>query len=212
MTHLVKIFFWGMLISFLGSLPLATLNVTAMNITVKDGIRAAMVYSLGSMVVEIFFVRFGLIGMGWIYRHQKIFKFFEWLTILFLLILSFACFKAAINKTGIGSILPVSTQYPFWLGVLLSATNPLHFTFWFGWSTVLMSRNILLPRPPDYNWYVAGIGLGTMEGFAVFVYGGDYLVKKMNANQNLISWLIGIILLITVMIQVYKTLTRPLLK
>jgi threonine/homoserine/homoserine lactone efflux protein len=198
-----------MFISFLGSLPLATLNVTAINITVKDGVRAAMVYSLGSMVVEIVFVRLGLIGMTWIYRHQKVFKFFEWMTILFLLVLSVACFKAAINMTGIGSALPVTTQHPFWLGVFLSATNPLHLTFWFGWTTLIMSKNILLPCSADYNWYVVGIGLGTIAGFAVFIYGGDYLVKKLNANQNLLNWIFGITLLITALIQVYKTLTRP---
>ena len=201
-----------MVISFIGSLPLSTLNVTAANITVKEGICAAMIYSLGAMVPEVIFVRLGLTFMTWVYRHQKLFKFLEWLTILLILVLSIASFIAAVKKTGMGYALPANTNHPFWLGALLSATNPLHFTFWFGWSTVLMSKNILLPLPADYNWYVAGLGLGTMGGFAVFIYGENFLVKQLNANQNLLNWIIGATLLITALIQVYKTLKKPFLK
>jgi threonine/homoserine/homoserine lactone efflux protein len=201
-----------MLFSFLGSLPLGTLNVTAANITVKEGVGAAWVFSLGSMVAEVTLVRLGLAFMTWVHLHQKLFKFFEWLTIIVLLILAIVSIVAAIKMTGMGYALPGNTKHPFWLGGLLSATNPLHFTFWFGWSTVLMSRNILLPMQADYNWYVAGIGLGTLAGYAVFIYGEDYLVKQLNANQDLLNWIIGITLLITVAIQVCKTLTGPSLK
>jgi threonine/homoserine/homoserine lactone efflux protein len=211
MTHLLKIFFWGMIMSFLGSLPLGTLNVTVVNITMKEGIRAALVFSFGSMVAEVTMVRLGLIGMTWVYRHHKIFRFFEWVTILLLLILSIASFVAAIKKSGIGSALPPVTQHPFWLGGLLSVTNPLHYIFWFGWSTVLISKNILLARSWDYNWYVAGIGLGTIAGFAVFIYGENYLVNTLKANEDALNWIIGITLFITVFIQLYKTLTKPVL-
>src|SRR3979411_3031652 len=126
MTHLIKIFFWGMVMSFLGSLPLGTLNVTAANITVKEGSGASWVFSLGSMVAEVTLVRLGLTFMTWIYQHQKLFKFFQWLTILLLLILSIASIIAAVKSTGMGYALPGNTKHPFWLGGLLSATNPLH--------------------------------------------------------------------------------------
>ena len=46
MRPLLKIFFTGMLVSFLGSLPLGTLNVAAMQISVSDGVTAAMLFSL----------------------------------------------------------------------------------------------------------------------------------------------------------------------
>jgi diacylglycerol kinase family enzyme len=44
---LVKVFFWGMVVSFLGSLPLGTLNVAAMQISVQEGIKNAFYYSGG---------------------------------------------------------------------------------------------------------------------------------------------------------------------
>jgi hypothetical protein len=58
MHPLPKIFFTGMLISFLGSLPLGTLNVAAMQIGITDGYTAAILFSLGSLLVEMIYVRF----------------------------------------------------------------------------------------------------------------------------------------------------------
>ena len=209
MKQLFKIFFWGMLISFLGSLPLGTMNVAATNISVKDGVNAAMIYALGSMIVELIYVRLSLIAMAWINRQQKIFRLFEWLTVFLILALAIGNFIAAVKMSGLGSALPVSTKYPFGLGALLSATNPLHIPFWFGWSTLLLNRKILLPCSNNYNWYAAGIGVGTMAGFALFIYGGSYMVQELNANQNMLNWVIGIVLLITAFIQVYKIRSKP---
>jgi threonine/homoserine/homoserine lactone efflux protein len=53
MHPLLKIFFTGMLVSFLGSLPLGTLNIAAMQISVSDGIYAAILFSVGSLTAEI---------------------------------------------------------------------------------------------------------------------------------------------------------------
>src|SRR5258705_13688078 len=95
MKQILKIFFWGMLISFLGSLPLGTMNVMATNISVKDGVTAAMIYATGSMLVEIIYVRIALVTMSWVARQQKVFRFFEWLTLLLILGLAIGSFVAA---------------------------------------------------------------------------------------------------------------------
>jgi threonine/homoserine/homoserine lactone efflux protein len=209
MIQLGKIFFLGMFISFLGSLPLGTMNVMATNISVKDGVTAGMVYACGSMLVEITLVRAALVAMSWVYKQHKIFRIFECLTLLLILALAIGSFVAAYKMSGFGSVIPDNTRHPFWLGAFLSITNPLHIPFWFGWSTVLLNKNILIPTAKNYNWYVAGIGFGTIAGFSVFIYGGNYLVQEMHANQNLLNWLIGTILLITAAIQLYKMLNKP---
>ena len=77
MRHLWKIFFTGMLVSFLGSLPLGTLNVAAMQISVSDGIRAAILFSLGSILAEIIYVRLSLVAMDWVRKQEKILKILE---------------------------------------------------------------------------------------------------------------------------------------
>jgi len=56
MKQLVRVFVWGALISFLGSLPLGVLNVTAAQLSVENGISAAFVFATGVMIVELIYV------------------------------------------------------------------------------------------------------------------------------------------------------------
>ncbi len=71
-----------------------------------------------------------------------------------------------------------------------------------------MSKKILLPDNYHYNTYITGIGIGTFTGNAVFIFGGQLLVNKLNTNQALIQWIIGGIFTITAGIMLAKTLRR----
>jgi len=46
MEKLLRVFITGMFISFLGSLPLGTLNIAAMQISISDGVVPALKFSL----------------------------------------------------------------------------------------------------------------------------------------------------------------------
>jgi len=72
-----KVFFWGMIISFLGTLPLSTLNVAAMQISSQEGIAKAMYFSLGTLLTEMIYVRISLVGINRILRQKKLFRWME---------------------------------------------------------------------------------------------------------------------------------------
>ncbi len=200
----------GLAISFLGSLPLGTMNIAATHISIEQGRTAGLLYALGSMLVEIIIVRIALVAMGWLAQRHKIFQFLELFTVSLILILSAASFIAAYKMTGFAGSIPFGPSlHPFWTGVLLSATNPLHIPFWLGWSTVLLNKKILLPGNKYYNWYITGIAVGTMAGFAVFIYGGTYMVTQITAHQNVLNTVIGLVLLLTAVIQLRKMLKVP---
>src|SRR6266487_6065130 len=99
MQSLLRIFFTGMFISFLGSLPLGTLNVAAMQISITDGYTQAILFSLGSLLVEMIYVRVSLVGIDWIRKQQKIFKILEWVTLAIVLALAVSSFYAALHPT-----------------------------------------------------------------------------------------------------------------
>lgn len=92
----------------------------------------------------------------------------------------------------------------FLLGFMLASVAPMQIPFWFGWSTVLFSKKILKPQKRYYNLYISGIGLGSMMGNGVFIFGGKYIVEKLNANQNILNWVIGGIFTLTAVIQLVK--------
>jgi threonine/homoserine/homoserine lactone efflux protein len=208
MHPLAKIFFTGLLISFLGSLPLGTLNVAAMQIGITDGYTAAILFSLGSLLVEMIYVRVSLVGMDWIRKQEKIFKILEWVTLGIVVALAVSSFHAALHPKMGKNIILSSTLPRFVLGATMCALNPVQIPFWFGWSTVLFTKQVLLPKNSHYNLYIIGIGIGTFIGNCVFIFGGQLIAEKLRSNQNILNWVIGGIFAITAVIQVWRIATK----
>lgn len=203
---LVKIFFWGLLVSFLGSLPLGTLNVAAMQISVQENIRNAIFFSLGSLTVEMIYVRISLVGINWIRKQKKLFRWMEWIALAIVLALAIGSFAAAMKPHHAKNVMLNNDINRYLLGLMLSAINPVQIPFWFGWSTVLFTKNILQPKNSYYNLYIVGIGLGTLCGNLIFIFGGKWIVEKLNGNQSLMNWIIGGIFAITAVIFLIKIL------
>lgn len=208
MPKLLKIFFTGMLISFLGSLPLGTLNVAAMQIAITDGIYPAVLFSSGSLIAEVIYVRLSLIAMDWVRKQHKLFKILDWVTLAIVLALAISSFYAATHPQVKENVILSSTLNRFILGFGMCAINPVQIPFWFGWSTVLYSKKILLPRNSHYNMYIFGIGIGTLFGNCVFIFGGRLIAERINSNENILNWIIGGIFALTALIQLWKILKK----
>jgi len=203
---LIKVFFWGLLVSFLGSLPLGTLNVAAMQISVQESIHNAILFSLGSLTVEMVYVRISLVGINWVRRQKKLFRYMEWITVAIVLALAIGSFAAAMKPHAAKNVVLNNNINRYALGVMLSAINPVQIPFWFGWSTVLFTKNILAPKNSFYNLYIIGIGIGTLLGNFVFIFGGKWIVTLLNGNQNFLNWIIGGIFTVTAVIFLIKIL------
>jgi threonine/homoserine/homoserine lactone efflux protein len=204
MHKLVRVFITGMFISFLGSLPLGTLNVAIMQLSITDGLMPAMLFGFGSLTAEVVYVRLSLIAMDWIRKQQRILKVLEWITLLIVVALAVSSFYAALTPKVTKNVILSSTINRYVLGLGMSALNPVQIPFWFGWSTVLFTKKILLPKNSHYNIYISGIALGTLLGNFVFIYGGRLLADKISLNQHLLNWIIGGIFALTALIQIWK--------
>jgi hypothetical protein len=90
------------------------------------------------------------------------------------------------------------------LGFSMSAVSPAQIPFWFGWSTVLLTKKILLPVNKHYNFYIIGIGLGTLIGNCVLIFGGRIVAGNLQNNHHILNWVIGGIFLVTAIIQIWK--------
>jgi len=208
MPRLLRIFFLGMLISFLGSLPLGTLNVAAMQISISDGFYPAFLFSSGSLLAEVIYVRLSLIAMDWIRRQQKLFKILEWATFVIVVALAVSSFYAATHPKIHKNLILSSTVNRFLLGFVMCAINPVQIPFWLGWSTVLYTKKMLLPKSSHYNMYIFGIGTGTLFGNFVFIFGGRLIAQKINTDQHILNWVVGGIFALTALIQLYKILKK----
>jgi threonine/homoserine/homoserine lactone efflux protein len=205
----LQLFYWGMLISFLGSLPPGIINIVPSQISGKHGTGAAMAYAVGSMLAEVIVVRIALSGMNAIIRSRHFFRILEWITATMLVFFAVFCFIQADPARETSQPLPGTGWPPFVTGVVLSAINPLHIPFWIGWSTLLMNKEVLLPQHRHYNIYAAGIAAGTMAGFTVFIFCGAYLLKAFQSNQYLINCMAGTGLFAAAFLHIRKMIFVP---
>ncbi len=207
MPKIVKVFLWGLLISFLGSLPLGTLNIAAMQIGIQESIREAIWFSLGSLLVEMVYVRLSLVGIDWVRKQARLMKIMEWITLFIIVALAVGSFIAAAKGGGnTKNIMLNNNLHRFFLGMFMCAINPVQIPFWFGWSTVLLTKNVLQPVRSQYNIYIVGIGLGTLMGNCVFIFGGKWMVERIANSQQYLNWVIGGIFTLTAIIQLVKML------
>jgi threonine/homoserine/homoserine lactone efflux protein len=210
MSRIIRIFGWGLMISFLGSLPLGTLNVAAMQIGIQENTTQAIYFSLGSMLVEMIYVRVSLIGIDWIRKQEKLMKIMEWVTVAIVVAMAIGSFVAASHAEGGNSRNPIldNNMNRFLLGVIGCAVNPVVVVFWFGWSTVLFTKKILQPVNAQYNSYIIGIGIGAFIGNCIFIFGGKFIAEKVANSQLYINWVIGAIFAITALIMIWKILNK----
>jgi threonine/homoserine/homoserine lactone efflux protein len=207
MKDLLRIALWGLAISALGTLPLGAINIAAMQVSISEGVMQAALFSLGAALVEVAYVRVSLLGIHWIRHRATLLRWLDWLAFGIVTALAISSFLAAAEPTGQGKNIILSANvHPFLLGLGMSAVNPMQLPFWFGWSTVLLGKGVLKPQRSFYNWYTAGIGLGTLTGLAVFVLGGQLLVQKMKDHQQAINYAIAGIFALTALIFLYKIL------
>ncbi len=202
--RIIKIFAWGFLISFLGTLPLSNLNVTAMQISLQESIRNAMSFSIGTLIAEMILVRITLMGIDWVSKQKKLFRVFEWITFFIIAAFAIGSFIAAGKTQEAKNAVLNNHLNRFVLGMIMSFLNPAHIPFWFGWSAVLFSKNILAAKEVYYATYIIALGLGTFLANCIYIYGGRLIVSKINANQHLINYAVGVAFAIAAIAQLVK--------
>ncbi len=102
-------------------------------------------------------------------------------------------------------------NYPlnrFLLGLSMSALNPAQIPFWFIWTGYFINQGLLKSGFAEFNLFTLGSGIGTLGGLIIYMYGGNWLVKKMNTSNRTLNKLMGIIFIIAAVAQLYRVL-RP---
>ena len=194
-----------MLISFLGTLPMGTQNITAMQIGIQESVQNALLFVLGSLTVEMIYVRISLVGISWIQKQEALMKAMQWITLVIILALATGSIMAALHPDNEAkNVILQNNMHRTLLGMFMCAINPVQIPFWFGWSTVLFNKKILRPVNSLYNIYIIGIGLGTLMGNCIFIFGGKWLVSRIANSLDYLNWVIGGIFALSALVQLYK--------
>ncbi|MBT1709466.1 hypothetical protein KK062_14580 [Fulvivirgaceae bacterium PWU5] len=205
----IKLIAWALSISFVGSLPLGTLNLGVVSYVSHHNLVGAMYFSIAAIAVEMGIVRVAPMALARIAKLKRFHILFSVLACLLLLAFGLTTLAAAKTMQPIKGEVPVGNLHPVVVGLLLSVANPLHLPFWMGWTAVLRSKSILDDNRSSYNTFVIAIGVGTAFAFMVYGVAGLYLTDLLGRYQEWLNRIIGAALVLTALTQLYKTfLTR----
>ncbi|HEY4936797.1 MAG TPA: LysE family transporter [Puia sp.] len=199
--------FLGIILSFLGQLPLGAMSLTATQIAVQENFSNAWKYSIGVALIEMVYLRLVLSGMQWIIGHPFLFTIFNWITVMFFLVLGVLSFISAQKQGKTKKALLLNNRLDrFLLGISMSTLNPAQIPFWIIWTGYFLNLGWLKPGFTYFNFFTLGSGFGTIGGLVVYMYGGIWVVTKMNASNRTFNKIMGIIFIITAMVQFYRVL------
>ena len=190
MNDLLPVLFAGFGVSFLGQLPLGNLNVAATQIGVKENFKNAWLFSIGVAIVEVIYLRLGLNSSEWMMHNKMLFNTLSWFTVVLFYVLGVLSVRKALlqkepEKKG---LLIDNNINRFLLGFMLSAINPLQIPFWFFWGMYFIHNGAIKPTSLDFNAFTLGAGFGTLCGQAIYIHGGNWLIKKFSflVQENLV--------------------------
>ncbi|MES2005303.1 MAG: LysE family transporter [Bacteroidota bacterium] len=207
---MIYVLFIGFLVSFLGQLPLGNMSFTSTQICIQEGFKKAWQFALGVAIVEMIYLRFALTGMDWVVKHRAWFLGLGWLTVAMFLVLGILAFRTANKEGGEKKALLLDNKLNrFLLGLMMSALNPVQIPFWFLWTSTFIQTNVLPVEATAFNLFTAGAGIGTLSGLAVYIHGGNWLVSKMKTSNRTLNKVMGVIFIITALIQLYRMIWKP---
>jgi threonine/homoserine/homoserine lactone efflux protein len=206
MNRSLKLFTTAFSISFIGALPIGTLNTNIADYALKGNVWGALKFGFAAVMVEVVLVRIAVVLIEKLAGLQTLGKILSVLACIAIFVLAYKSLEAAFHMMSFQDDLPFVGMRPFVSGLVLSLLNPLHLPFWMGWTAVLKSRKILAASNKDYNIYILAIGLGTTIAFIIYGIAGDFLMNSLKSAHNLINWILGCTLLLTGLIQSYKLL------
>ena len=156
MPELVALFFIGLVISFMGSVPPGSINLTALQLSLVGRKKSAVYFSLAAVIVEFFYACIAVNFQILLTKNTVISSQFQIVTAIALVALGMYNFskKASKSKTKVA-------KGGFVKGLILGLANPLCIPFWLGVTAYLQSNGFVKISGLDYLIYSAGISVGT---------------------------------------------------
>jgi threonine/homoserine/homoserine lactone efflux protein len=205
----------GLIISFLGSLPLGYLNIIGVEVFSKLGMHSLVFYLLGVISIEAVVIYFTVIFTNQLVSNKKLMRGIDFFAIFFLLFLAYLFYSysgSGVATQDSGYLQKYAQYSPFLIGMVLCLFNFLQIPFWVGWNLYLINANHIVLSNRLKFYYILGTLVGTFFGMLVAIVVLDSLShNKFSFSKYILP--IGIPLFFIVLscfqaVKVYKKYIR----
>ncbi len=186
------VFLVAFIVSYLGSIPPGTINISTMQLSIQGKRRAAVFLSLAASLVEFVYA-------GITVRFQLFLSESEWFTDHFyvitavpMLILGVANLWTSSNTKSFLTRVKASGRSGFKRGLVLGLLNPLTLPYWLTVTAYLQTHDLISLEGWLFWYYLIGISVGTfLLMISIIMLGRKF--SNIADNQFLVHRLPGLI-------------------
>ncbi len=166
---LINHFFLGFIISFIGTIPPSTFNLLAIKRATSTGVRKAMIFACGAVLIEFFYCFFAVMFSRYFLANKAIGDIIELIAVpVFILLAYMFLTKKHVEPTH-------NEQHPkgstdFLQGLFIGIINPTQITFWLGYSTYFISIGWLKEELTFMTTFVIGVCAGSLVMLFIYAY------------------------------------------
>ena len=191
---MLRVFLISFFVSFLGSIPPGTINITSMQMAIQGKVRAAYFLATGATIVEFVYVMLVLQLHMRLLDDLTFTHHFSLITACVLTVLGFISLLGS-KKAKINEAESPKGRTGFYKGLLLGLLNPLAIPFWIGVTFYLESHDWIVLNTPTSWAYAFGVFLGSIALLFLVVRIGKRYSDLAN-NYFLVHFLPGGTLLV----------------
>lgn len=202
---MVSVFLLALIISYLGSIPPGTINITVMQYAVQGHKRAALFFILAVSLIEFVYAGLTVRFQMYLSESELLMDHFLIITAVGMIILGGANLFTRTSSKGIVKKVHVKGRNGFARGLIVAILNPLTVPFWLAVTAYLQNRNLIDLSGVSFWVYLLGISLGTV-GLLITVRSLGAKFTRISDNQFLVHILPGLTFLVLGLINLYDWL------
>lgn len=191
----------GMIVSFIGSIPLGSINLSTLQISLEKGTKAGLLFALGATVVELFYSLFAIKFSAFLLTHRDVEFYIQMVAIPAFILLSIHSFR---KKPTVSNTPEVKNKSSFFKGFIIGVLNPLQIPFWVAYGTYMLSNDWIKNDNFLLNFFIGGIVTGSYLLLSLIVICSQKLNAKLNLSRFNMNKAIGSVFFVLALYQAAK--------
>lgn len=201
---ILQVFLISALISFFGTIPPATINVTVLQLALKDRAKQALALALGAAFIDASYAGLSVKVAAYLEQYVAFSNSFFLIAALVLLTLGTISLTGKLNPEV--KDLEKQSKIGLGQGLLLGLFNPLAMPFWLGWISVLQLNGWINVEGFNYWAFIMGAFVGEVSLLMIVIRIGERFTR-ISENRLLVSIIPGAVLVLLGLANLVQWLT-----
>jgi threonine/homoserine/homoserine lactone efflux protein len=192
----------GVIVNFIGYIPLGNVNLTVIQLTINRGLKNAMYFIVSFSFIEFFITYAAMYFADWLASQTSLTFWLNWLLIIVFFVLGILTWRNRHSEKDINYSSKDSIKYGFIIGLV----NPMQLPFWTIIGTYLISNQWIVSGLWPLAIFSFGGALGAFLCLFSFAKLSSYLHGRFAFSSRLINHGIAIFFFVLGMYHLVKQL------